>query len=431
MEDSVKQVAGKKKGRRWALSVLWILCVLGVGSLAFWYGFVRSSKETAQWTTAYVQRGTIEDLVAATGMLQPRSYVDVGAQVSGQLQRIVVEVGDFVKEGDLLAEIDPTLFVAKVDASRAQLKYQKAQLQDRRAQLQQAINHHERQKKLLAEGATTMETAQNAETALLSAEAQVAMLLAQIEQTESSLRADEASLGYARIYAPMDGTVVSISARQGQTLNATQQAPTLLRIADLSTMTVETRVSEADIGRLFVGMDAYFTTLGSQNRRWRGKLQRIEPTPVVENNVVLYNALFDVDNSGGELFTQMTAQVFFVVASARNALLVPASALRAGDGRQKMPSPPPRERERMSKTGGERPERNGKSQGRGAADLRILDGQGQVQIREVQTGVSNRVQVQILSGVEEGERVITGQSASERKETTRTGSGPMPGMPRM
>src|SRR5690606_34112149 len=130
-----------------------------------------------------------------------------------------------------------------------------------------------------------------------------------------------------RIVAPMAGTVVSITARQGQTLNANQQAPTILRIADLSTMTVETQVSEADIGRLRLGMDVWFTTLGANGQRWESQLRRTDPTPTVTNNVVLYNALFDVPNADRRLMTQMTAQVFFVVARAEDAITVPLAAL--------------------------------------------------------------------------------------------------------
>src|SRR5690606_29307336 len=161
--------------------------------------------------------------------------------------------------------------------------------------------HYTRQQNLMAADATTKESLQQAEAALVSAQAQLEALKAQIDQTESSLRADEANLGYARIYAPMAGTVVSISARQGQTLNATQQAPTVLRIADLRTMTVQTQVSEADVTKLREGMPVYFTTLGSQGQRWYSTLRKIEPTPTVTNNVVLYNALFDVPNRNGQL----------------------------------------------------------------------------------------------------------------------------------
>jgi macrolide-specific efflux system membrane fusion protein len=372
--------------RRRLLVSLLLLAALGAAGLLAWSYFFAAAAGPEQ-NLAAVQRGDIEEVVTATGMLQPRDYVDVGAQVSGQLRKIHVDVGSEVKEGDLLAEIDPTLFRARVDASRAQLRYQRAQLQDREAQLALAQIQHRRQQNLLAEEATTVEALQNAEAELKSARAQIEMLKAQIDQTESSLRADEANLNYAHIYAPMAGTVVSITARQGQTLNANQQAPIILRIADLSTMTVQTQVSEADVSRLRLGMEAYFTTLGSQERRWYGKLHRIEPTPTVQNNVVLYNALFDVDNPNRALMTQMTAQVFFVVAEAKDALLLPMSALSM------------------------QPRRPAAGNGNGTnstrrATVQVVAADGAIAPREVEVGVSNRIQAQILTGLKEGERVV-------------------------
>lgn len=273
-------------------------------------GLWPSGSDEEALASVEVRRGNIEALVTATGVLQPRTYVDVGAQVSGQLESLHVQVGDEVKQGDLLAEIDPTVYLARVDGTRAQLRNQQAQLKDRKAQLTLADIQLQRQKNLFAEDATTREALQSAEASLRSAEAQIEALTAQIEQTQSTLRAEEANLEYAKIYAPMDGTVVTIDARQGQTLNASQTTPILMRIADLDTMSVQAQVSEADIGQLETGMPVYFTTLGNQGRRWEGELSRIEPTPLVENNVVLYYALFDVPNPGGRLLPQMTAQVF-------------------------------------------------------------------------------------------------------------------------
>lgn len=345
--------------------------------------------------TAAVQRGDLSDLVTATGVLQPSGYVDVGAQVSGQLKVIHVEVGDPVGAGDLLAEIDPTVYLAQVDASRAQLRNQRAQLKDREAQLALARLQYRRQQNLMADNATSREALQSAEAGLRSAEAQVEALGAQIAQTESSLRADEANLDYARIHAPMDGTVVSIEARQGQTLNTNQQAPTLMRIADLATMTVQAKVSEADVGKLRPGMKVYFTTLGEPGRRWYSELRRIEPTPVVENNVVLYNALFDIDNPQGRLMSQMTTQVFFVRAETEDALLVPVSALRFA----------------------------GKN-GRDKARITVLGNDGALQEREVRVGVSNRIQAEVLDGLEAGEQVVlnvapAGEEGGERRSGMR------------
>ena len=370
--------------------------------------------------TAYqfstVQRGDIEDVVTATGTLQPRDYVDVGAQVSGQLRKIHVEVGDTVNAGDLLAEIDPTVYRARVDASRAQLKNLRAQLKDREAQLALAQIQLRRQRALMAEDATTKESLQTAEASAKSAEAQLEAVRAQIEQIESTLRGDEANLQYARILSPMAGTVVSITARQGQTLNTNQQAPVVMRIADLSTMTVQTQVSEADVSRLKLGMDAYFTTLGGSGKRWQGKLEKIEPTPTVTNNVVLYNALFDVLNPDGLLMTQMTAQVFFIVSQARDVLLVPMAALSQGAPRAPQPSPsaaPANANGAGRGMGaGAGPGRSGGVVAAGTGPrqgtVKVADERGGVQERKVELGVANRVQAQVLSGLAEGERVVSG-----------------------
>jgi macrolide-specific efflux system membrane fusion protein len=260
---------------------------------------------------------------------------------------------------------------------------------------------------------------QSAEAALLSAQAQVEALKAQIDQAESNLRADEANLDYARIYAPISGTVVSFTARQGQTLNAIQQAPVIMRIADLSTMTVQTQVSEADVSRLCIGMNAYFTTLGSEGRRWYGVLRKIEPTPVVQNNVVLYNALFDVPNPNLALMTQMTAQVFFVVASAKDALLVPMSALasKAPRGDRKPGATAVKTEARPAKPDASAAAQGAKSRN---GSVRVLLADGTIQDRAVEIGVSNRVQAQVLSGLEEGENVVTGANAAPPGAPRRT-----------
>lgn len=350
---------------------------------------------TANLVIATVQRGDLEDLVTATGTLQPRDYVDVGAQVSGLLNRIHVDVGEQVEAGRLLAEIDARVLASRVEATQAQLRAQRAQLLERQANLELAESQARRQRNLMAEDATTRESLQNAEATLRAASAQIEALRAQIEQTEASLRADEANLEYTRILAPMDGTVVSIAARQGQTLNANQQAPTILRIADLSTMTVETQVSEADVGRLRLGMPVWFTTLGGNGQRWEGTLRRIDPTPTITNNVVLYNALFDVPNPDRRLMTQMTAQVFFVVARAPDALTVPMAAVSGMQARGQRTSAAPRP------AGGE-------AAGPRKASVRVVDAAGRISEREVEIGLTSRIAAQIVSGLAEGERVVAG-----------------------
>jgi len=336
------------------------------------------------YSSATVELADIEDSITALGTLEPLNYVDVGTQVSGQLLRLHVEPGDQVDAGQLLAEIDPTLYLTRVEASTAQLATQRAQLQDREAQLQLARLQAERQRRLLADQATSQEAVEVAEANLRSAEAQVDVLKAQIRQTESTLKADQADLGFTRIHAPMTGTVVQQLANQGQTLNANQTAPLIVQIADLSSMTVRAQVSEADIARLSAGMPVWFTTLGRPEVRYEGQLRQILPTPEVINNVVLFNALFDVDNPRGELLPKMSAQVFFVRASASQVPTIPVAALQ--------------------------------TVGQSAANQRVqvIDEQGNPVSRDVRIGVRNRVQAEVLEGLQVGERVITGGISSAR-----------------
>ena len=343
---------------------------------AYWLAWAKPSERGHPQAAALVQKGDLEDTVSATGTLQPRDYVDVGTQVSGQIKRLHVEIGDAVDKGQLLAEIDSTVYLSRVEGTQAQLRHQQAQLAERQANLRLAEQKAQRQANMMREQATTAEAVQVAQAELAAAKAQISSLRAQIQQTQSTLRGDRANLEYTKIYAPMAGTVVTQVAKEGQTLNANQSAPIVLRIADLSSMTVQTQVSEADVSRLRLGMPVYFTTLGDQGKRWYGELRQINPTPEVLNNVVLYNALFDVPNADGTLMTQMTAQVFFVVAEAKDAVLVPLNAL----------------------------DRN---------TVRVVREDGSIEHREVQIGTRNRVMAQILSGLEPGERVATSERAPQ------------------
>lgn len=380
-----------------AIIIAIILFVLGgmyVRSL-----IMGSADDQDKLLTALVQKADIEDAITATGSLQPKDFVDVGTQVSGQLKQLHVEVGAIVKAKDLLAEIDPTVYLSKADADRAQLRNQTAQLSDKQAQLQLAELQLTRQKNLMQEQATTEEVLQTAQAQQRSAVAQVAALKAQMQQTESTLRGDDANLSYTKIYAPIAGTVVSQTARQGQTLNSNQQAPIIMRIADLSIMTVQAQVSEADVGKLKLGMDVYFITLGSNTRRYYGKLRQISPTPNVVNNVVLYDALFEVPNTRQTLLPQMTAQVFFVLASAKDAVFVPLAALHAAPENGK-PA-------KTGRRGGAAQDPRGQFKD-GKAMVSVMDKDGKVSERAVQVGVMTRVSAQILSGLEVGEKVVIG-----------------------
>lgn len=366
-----------------------LLALLGAGALWATRG------PATIFETTPVKRGSIEASVTAIGTLQPQTYVDVGAQVSGQITRLHVQPGTVVEKGQLLAEIDPSVQQATVDAGRAALAGLRAQLADQQAQHRLAGRQHVRQTQMAKFDSTPLAELELAEATLASAAAKIDHLKAQIDQTQASLKADEARLGYTRIYAPMAGSVVGLDAKEGQTLNATYQTPNILRIADLSAMTVWTEVSEADVRRVRANMPVYFTTLGGDQRRWSGKVRQVLPAPPVPggtsagtalapstSKVILYTVLFDVDNADGELMPQMTAQVVFVTAAANNVLAVPLPALKPSTAE------------------------GAKS---GEFTARVMGIDGKVGEREVTVGVRNRLSAEVLQGLKEGELLVTGE----------------------
>ena len=382
-----------KRPRPARRALLVVLCLIPVVGYAAWQMLPPGRDKFA---TVQVSRGDIESSVTALGTLQPRRYVDVGAQASGQIQKIHVEVGDAVKEGQLLVEIDPSTQKAKLDAGRFSIENLKAQLQEQRAQHELAQQKYQRQQNLAAGGATREEDVQTARAELKATQARIDMFQAQIRQAEASLRSDQAELGYTRIYAPMAGTVVALDAREGQTLNAQQQTPLILRIAKLSPMTVWAEVSEADIGHVKPGMSAYFTTLSGGNRRWSSTVRQILPVPPKpldqtsqgggsptstsksgSARVVLYTVLLDVDNADNALMAEMTTQVFFVANQAKDVLTAPVAALQGSvkDDRQ---------------------------------TAQVVAANGNIESREVRTGISDRLKVQILDGLSEGDHLLIG-----------------------
>ncbi|MBC3498795.1 efflux RND transporter periplasmic adaptor subunit [Pseudomonas sp. SWRI100] len=368
------------------------LALLSLGSLLAWKTLPFGAQPIS---TVAVTRADIESSVTALGTLQPRRYVDVGAQASGQIHTLHVEAGDQVRKGQLLVEIDPSTQQARLDAGRYSIDNLKAQLAEQRAQFQLAQQQLKRQRDLAAAGATRDEDVQTAAAQLKVTQARIDMFQAQIRQAQANLRSDEAELGYTRIYAPMDGTVVAVDAREGQTLNAQQQTPLILRIARLSPMTVWAQVSEADIGKVKPGMTAYFTTLAGGKRRWTSTVRQILPIPpkpldqssqgggsptsatngTTGSQVVQYTVLLDVDNPDGALMAEMTTQVFFVAGQASQVLTVPLAALDDNNGLRL---------------------------------ARVLNSKGKVEQRQVQTGLSDRLRVQVLDGLSEGERLVIG-----------------------
>ncbi len=365
--------APKSKKRGW----VWLLLIVAImgGGAYYWRNslpFV-PAKEDKSIQTADVTEGDIEDTVTAQGKLEPKNYVDVGAQISGQLEHLHVEIGDVVKKGDLIAEIDPEIYESKVAADEAALKTLAAQRAETSATVTQTQQKLERNTTMYNAQAIAKEVFEDAQTALKVAQAQLARVDAQIEQAESTLEGDRTSLSYAKIYAPMDGTVVSQTTREGQTINANQTAPVIVQLANLDVMTVRAQVAEADISKIVPDQDVYFTTLGSSGRRWEAKVRQVLPTPETINNVVLYNVLVDVDNKDRQLMTGMSTQMFFVQGRATKVPLVPVAALG-------------------KKTGD-------------AYEVSVLNGKT-TETRKVTLGLQNRTVAQVKQGLAVGDKVV-------------------------
>ena len=343
---------------------------------AGWWGW-RQWSAAAQpgYVTQTVAVGTLEKVVTALGSVQPKDYVDVGTQVSGQLRELHVQIGDTVQKGQLLAEVDPTVYATRVAADKASLRDLQAQRARQASVLQLAEVQKKRTRELLALSAASQDAVDMADAAAAQARATLESLAAQIDKAQSTLAGDEANLGYTKIYAPMDGVVVSQPVFKGQTVNSAQQAPTLMRVANLDVMTVNAQVAEADVPQLKPGMPVYFTTLGHAERRYQSRIRQILPTPEKVNDVVLFTVLIDIDNRARELMTSMTTQTFFVLGRAENLPIVPLSALRPlGEG--------------------------GKLYG-----ARVLTENG-IERRKVKVALTSRTEAAIASGLAAGETLI-------------------------
>lgn len=387
-------------------ALLVLLLALGFGGYRYYTGRAES-KAQARITVETVKKGDIEEVVTAQGKLEPKEYVDVGVQVSGQIKKIYPALGDTVKAGDLIAEIDPRVYEAKVEADNAHIKTLEAQLAQQQAQVRLAQQQFDRVKKLVDTHAVSEDAFDSAETALKVAKAQKDALDAQIEEQKSNLEGDKANLSYTKIYAPMDGTVVIADAKTGQTLNATQATPRVVQLANLDTMTVRAQVAEADVMRVKTGGSVYFTTLGAQDRKWTGKVRQVLPTPEVINEVVLYNVLVDVDNKDRQLMTGMSTQMFFVMGRATGVPLVPVAALGRHLAKQD--------------------DVNG-----AAYVVHLAAGGGRGEQKIIRIGLMNRSVAEVKEGLEEGDRVsIEVPESSPTGADSPRGGRALRGMPRL
>ena len=334
-----------------------------------------------KFDTVTVQRGDIQQTVDAAGKLQLYKYADANAQVTGQIKDVLVSVGDTVKAGKMVVEIEPTLQPAKAETNRAQMARLQAELADQRAQMDFAELQFKRQTQLKAQNATREESFESSRMSMSSASARVDAINAQIRQVEATLKLDEESRQHTQVLAPISGTVVALNARPGQMVGTTQPALALMRIADLSKMTVQARVAEIDVTRLRRGMTANFTTPGYPGKQWSGKLRQVIPVPAdgtgEQGKQTFYNVLFEVDNAEQELMSGMSTQVQFIVAQAQDAVLLPTKLL-------------------------------GRPDADGLYSVNVLDAQQQLSQRKLKIGIRDDKQVQVLSGLKAGEQLLVG-----------------------
>lgn len=363
--------------RNLKLTAILLLLLISGGGYWWWQGRSEGKTEKAYAISEAIQ-GDLEETVTAQGTLEPKEFVNVGAQVSGQLLKLHVEVGQNVSASQLVAEIDPRVYESRLEETQAQVR-------SLQAQLDLAKQQHARNAQLVAAQAISKDAF---ETTL----AQVKSLSAQVAQANSTLSEAKTNLSYTKIYAPIGGTVISQTAREGQTLNANQTAPTVVEVADLDTMTVRAQVAEADIGKVVAGMPLYFTTLGG-DKRWTTTVRQVIPSPEIVNDVVLYNVLADVENSDRSLMSGMSTQMNFVVGRAQGAVLIPVTSLGKKLGATTDAGTP----------------------------YQIFVPQGEQMIsKTITVGLMDRSMAQVVSGLKAGDRVaVPNASAKEGKKGAR------------
>ena len=413
-----------KKTIKITLTIL-ILAILGFGA---WHYF-KPKEEQPQYITETVTRGDLENTVLATGTLDATKLVSVGSQASGQVKKMYVQLGDEVKKGQLIAQIDSETQQNTFKNTAANIRNLEAQKLQQEANLNEKRLDFNRQKVMLAQDATPRATFEAAEASYKTAQAQVKAVDAQIEQAKLSESTAKTNLGYTRIIAPMDGTIVAIVTEEGQTVNANQSTPTIVKLAQLQNMTIKAQVSEADIMKVEKGQKVYFTTLGDNTKRY-ATLRQIEPAPESissdsntstssssSSTAIYYNALFDVPNTDGKLRIDMTAQVYIVLNDANNALLLPSAALG-------------KETPHVKKLELTAEQKNLVAQGKASlSTIRVLDAQGKAHTQQVLVGINNRVNAQVFAGVKEGDEVVIADSSDTSAAAAKSKSGRRNGPP--
>ncbi|CAM7457695.1 efflux RND transporter periplasmic adaptor subunit [Citrobacter sedlakii] len=375
---------------RWMLAAFGLVFV--VASSVAWTTLASDSPDE-HLALETIGTGDIEKVVLVTGVLKPAVQVNVGAQVNGQLRKLYVRQGDKVKKGQLLAEIDPTIQESDLNNAHAQLASAKAQKLSAQATLLRYRQELNRQRMMMRDGSGVRSEFEQAQAQYDAQVQQIAVSDAQIVQAEMAVKSAQANLSYTRIVAPIDGEVLGIVTREGQTIVSSQTAPTILVLANLDTMQVQTRISEADVQKIRPGQPLRFYVIANPEKRYSSTMGFVQPAPQEaleasgENRMggnqqamaVYYTGTFEVPNAERELKTSMTAQVFIQIAKAKNVLRVPVAALGQAQ-----------DTERYAITTYE----NGKTR-----------------TRIIRIGINDRQYAEVLEGLTAGEQVVLAQDA--------------------
>lgn len=354
------------------------------------YFFFFNKEEQISYLTEKARIGNIQRTVNTTGEISAKQIVTVGAQASGQIKKLYVSLGQSIKKGDMIADIDSTTQENDLNINKSKLESYKTQLEAKKVALVVAQKKYNREKNLLTKNATSDENLDSARDTLATAKANVADLESLIVQTQISVNTAETNLGYTKIVAPLDGTVVSIPVEEGQTVNANQTTPTIVQVADLKLMEIKMQISEGDITKIKPGMEVIYSILSEPTKTFTGKLDTIDPglTTLTAGNytgttdsstAVYYYGNLVVPNPDGTLRIGMTTQNTIVVSNKDNVLIIPTITLNT---------------------------KNGKSY------VYVLEKNNTVVEKEVTIGLSDSMNTEIISGLKNGENVISAQMSN-------------------
>ena len=379
--------------------ILIILLILGVGGYFIYDSFFKVKDEKVEFITKKAKKGSFSKKVDATGEIFATELIDVGAQVSGQIKKLYVKLGDQVKKGDMIASIDSSTQQNSIDNKEAQLAIYKAQLESAKVALNIAKTQFDRENALFAKNATSKQEFESAKNTYSANSAKIKELEAQIKQTNIELSTAKINLGYTKITAPRDGTVVSVQVEEGQTVNANQTTPTIVNIADLSHVKMKMQIAEGDITKIKVGTPVEYSILSEPTKKFQTTVSSIDPglttlsdgsygssssnkssysSSSSSSSAVYYYAQSIVDNKDGILRIGMTTQNELLIANVEDAIIVPSIGIKKDEN--------------------------------GTFVYVLKDGKPVK--TAVKTGIKDNLDTQIISGINDGDEIITSQGSS-------------------